>query len=324
MPKHVFPRLLKQTLDNIENMGKNLKSEFEAAGIYAINEKRVLDRLPTQEYPEIHNNASQQCLETFKMYIEDMRTKECSTAPKKKRWQLFQIVDDESTSCSDLEEWREAVLNTANSSSDDNNEIDTVFFDDVHDMFPDDDERSASPRTTNIPHNENQENEDPLNVDQSVYTDEQFKVSVPSDGGAGCSKDIDTEIVNNSEISPDSFVVVELLYNENTKKQTEKKFIAQVTNMVSDGKVTCRFMRCFSATKAPEEAIAESDDDDRENDLPIIPPDSCIVTDEMEESDEDRVVIRCHEMCSKILKLWYAMKVLFHPTMILEKKNHWP
>ncbi|VVC92967.1 unnamed protein product, partial [Leptidea sinapis] len=157
---------------------------------------------------------------------------------------VSKIVDDESTSCSDLEEWREAVLNTANSSSDDNNEFDTVFFDDVHDMFPDDDERSASPHITNIPHKENQENEDPLNVDQSVYTDEQFKVSVPSDGGAGCSKDIDTEIVNNSEISPDSFVVVELLYNENTKKQTEKKFIAQVTNMVSDGKVTCRFMRC--------------------------------------------------------------------------------
>ncbi|CAK1601668.1 unnamed protein product [Parnassius mnemosyne] len=59
MPKHVFPRLLKQTLDNIENMGKNLKSGFEAAGIYPINEKRVLDRLPTQEDPEIHNNASQ-------------------------------------------------------------------------------------------------------------------------------------------------------------------------------------------------------------------------------------------------------------------------
>ncbi|CAG5000677.1 unnamed protein product [Parnassius apollo] len=150
---------------------------------------------------------------------------------------------------SDLEEWREAVLNTANSSSDDNNEFDTVFFDDVHDMFPDDDERSASPLITNIPPNENQENEDPLNVDQSVYTDEQFKVSVPSDGGAGCSKDIDTEIVNNSEISPDSFAVVELLCNENTKKQTEKKFIAQITNMVSDGKVTCRFMKCFSATK---------------------------------------------------------------------------
>ncbi|CAG4953215.1 unnamed protein product [Parnassius apollo] len=74
---------------------------------------------------------------------------------------------------------------------------------------------------------------------------------------------------------------------------------------------------------APEEAIAESDDDDRENDLAIIPPDSCIVTDEMEESDEDRVVIRCHEVCSKILKLWYAMKVLLHPAMILEKKNHW-
>lgn len=84
MPKHVFPRLLKQTLDNIENMGKNLKSGFEAAGIYPINEKRVLDRLPTQEDPEIHNNASQQWLETFKMYLEDMRTKECSTAPKKK------------------------------------------------------------------------------------------------------------------------------------------------------------------------------------------------------------------------------------------------
>ncbi|KAL4716719.1 hypothetical protein ACJJTC_004838 [Scirpophaga incertulas] len=138
-----------------------------------------------------------------------MRTKECSTAPNKKK---VAVIPGKGVTAEDFdfEEWRQTVLNTANSSSDDNDGFDTVFFDGVHDMFPDDDDRSVSSRIANIPHHENEENIDPLNVDQADNSDKQFKVpELPGDDepASSCSKYIDTKIANDSTISPSSFVV---------------------------------------------------------------------------------------------------------------------
>lgn len=145
-----------------------------------------------------------------------------------------------STSCSDYEEWRQELLNASGSSLDDicDNEFqstDAVFLEN-NDMLCDGDD--------NIRH----EYVDPL-IEQLDTTDDLINVSMSKDDGAGCSKDVDYEFLDKTlEISPSTFVVVELLYDENTKKQVKKKFIAQVQNIVGNN-ITCRFLRCFSAIK---------------------------------------------------------------------------
>ncbi|KAL4703934.1 hypothetical protein ACJJTC_007860 [Scirpophaga incertulas] len=104
--------------------------------------------------------------------------------------------------------------------------VETVLLDDT--LFNDGD---------NVPPHQN--SVDPLfTADQLDSTNEQLNITLSGDDGAVCSKDIDRENLNKSKaISPSSFVVVELLYNNNSKKETKNKFIAQVQKIVGNDKI---------------------------------------------------------------------------------------
>jgi len=59
IPKEIFPRLLKKTLEKLEiSQISNIKAGFEATGIYPINREKVLKRLPVEELDSINSSAS--------------------------------------------------------------------------------------------------------------------------------------------------------------------------------------------------------------------------------------------------------------------------
>lgn len=59
IPKHVFPRLLKKTLQSIKDTSEsNMKAGFKAAGIYPLNRYAVLKRIPGENNVESKPNTN--------------------------------------------------------------------------------------------------------------------------------------------------------------------------------------------------------------------------------------------------------------------------
>jgi len=59
IPKEIFPRLLKKTLEKLSvSQITNIKAGFEATGIYPIDREKVLKRLPIEDLDSINSSAS--------------------------------------------------------------------------------------------------------------------------------------------------------------------------------------------------------------------------------------------------------------------------
>lgn len=59
IPKEIFPRLLKKTLEKLSISQKdNIKAGFEATGLYPLDREKVLKRLPVEDLDSINTSAS--------------------------------------------------------------------------------------------------------------------------------------------------------------------------------------------------------------------------------------------------------------------------
>lgn len=94
IPKDKFPRLLKKCLDDIgeENISKNIRSGFSGAGIVPLDRNQVLKRLPPELVGQKASTSSQsdssiEWVNTFKTYMKECRMKETQPLrmPSKKK-----------------------------------------------------------------------------------------------------------------------------------------------------------------------------------------------------------------------------------------------
>lgn len=83
MNKKHFPALLKNLMENIDvNNNKNLQSGFRAAGIYPLNPRQVLKRIPEFEFPD---STSYQIDEALLDYLKQTRAPNPMKLPRNKK-----------------------------------------------------------------------------------------------------------------------------------------------------------------------------------------------------------------------------------------------
>lgn len=92
LPKAVFPRLLKNTIDSLQNAPINLRSGFAACGIYPLDRERVLKKLPDSK---TESNLFKDCLtqslvEVLKeSRIGNTSNQEVKKKPRKKKLDIL-------------------------------------------------------------------------------------------------------------------------------------------------------------------------------------------------------------------------------------------
>lgn len=75
IPKSEFPKLLRQTLEKLnETMQNNIKSRFSATGIYPFNKQKVLNKVPSRS-EENDDDISRSWTEAFVDILFDVRNK---------------------------------------------------------------------------------------------------------------------------------------------------------------------------------------------------------------------------------------------------------
>ncbi|XP_012563137.1 uncharacterized protein LOC105847861 [Hydra vulgaris] len=92
IPKDRFQRLLKKCLDALgeENISKNLKSGFKAAGIVPLDQNEILKRLPDGDATAVSEelNSSNNWTDSIKAFFEESRKRETEPLKQRKKRKL--------------------------------------------------------------------------------------------------------------------------------------------------------------------------------------------------------------------------------------------
>lgn len=83
LPKSVFPNILKQAIEGVNNISSNIKAGFRATGIIPLNRQQILQRLPRTLKDIEEENTSLNT--TLIGHLETLRPNPSTTAPRGKR-----------------------------------------------------------------------------------------------------------------------------------------------------------------------------------------------------------------------------------------------
>lgn len=251
----------------LENISKNLKSGFKAAGIVPIDRNEILKRLPDGDATAKSNsscpqtvsqelNSSNNWTDSIKAFFEESRKRE--TEP--------------------LKQQKKRKLNVPAGKGIEGIE-DTI-------LINDDDPQPNASKTPDAKTKENhskpktlKHNKKLANADSFDDTDDQYSLrDSNSDMDPETFSDLESEIdlqleeatyeeppkkgVSKEELKPDVYVIVELIFNKNTKKETTKQFYGVVlrTCFQKNG-VTVKFFRRGSKSKGNDYIFPIVDDE---------------------------------------------------------------
>lgn len=231
IPKDKFPRLLKKCIADMgeENIKKNLKSGFKGAGIVPLDRQQVLKRLPggkAQNNCENDADSSTKWVDSFKSYLDESRRKETEPLRKIKKRKLNVPAGRGIEGLESVEaERQEEVQNDLQEPRTSKNRRRNYFSDssedsDVEVSIRDSDSDLVLSDFTDV---DFEEKEESLTEKNPVPK----KTSLQME-----------------DIKPGMFVIAELLFNKNTKKEVKKQFYALVQDSKLEEKtITVKFFR---------------------------------------------------------------------------------
>lgn len=228
IPKDKFPRLLKKCLDGIgeENIAKNILSGFSGAGIVPLDRNQVLKRLPQKASTPCQSDSSVEWVNTFKTYMKECRMQETQPLRKPSRKKLnvpagrgvdaqaIQEIVDQPIQPPAVSKKQQKRKRT-NGSSDTSDDSLLTLRDSDSDLI------------------------------LSSTSDDDFD-DVIQNKTASPVEDFKKTEVKMDEIpdEEEAFVIVELVFDKDTKKESKKLFYAKVQekNIINDT-ISLKFLR---------------------------------------------------------------------------------
>lgn len=241
LPKDTFPRLLKKTLEKLQDsIMQNLISGFEASGIYPINLQKVLSRIPqtSEEQMQKWNNS-------FEEYLKE--TRKAETTIRQKREKLN--ISPGSSVTSDF--LKQHQINKLNRQEE--------LLKKKRERTGKGGKASSSKGLQNPPKKRSD------CQPSSVTGEEEEDHSSPHDSELPLVVNNRSEVQNHSVSetvaqTPDiqqqclsvqcgDFVEVKFVYNVGSKRQINKNFIGTVLSVLADGSCECKFMRHYKGNE---------------------------------------------------------------------------
>lgn len=242
IPKDRFPRLLKKCIEDMgeENIAKNLISGFRGSGISPLDREQVLKRLPSgpkEKDGETLNDSGNTWAASLQSFLAKSRVEE-TTQPAKERKKKLNVPPGVGVQPDDMEE---------DNSIDDPAESQPSISKQAQ-------EKTRVSKRGKKDSSDSSDNDEVFSLQDSDaelvlsdFTDDNFEEPEPMN----VYKKATRTTVNMEEITgkPDIFVIVELLFDEGTKKEAVKQFYAKViTTSPGTNEVSVSFLR--KSTKA--------------------------------------------------------------------------
>lgn len=255
VPKDRFPRLLKKCIDNLreENITNNLKSGFRAAGIVPLDRQQVLKRIPDDRKNKESEDldSSNNWVQSFETFLKESRKKETEPIKNRKKRKLNVPAGKGIEGHNVLEAEACNVEHQASTSKGPE-----------HSNL----KKPTSKRTRKNDSDSSQDDDGDFSVQDSDSdlilsdsTDVDFEVESITEKTPNKPKKTSVQI---EDLQPDRYVIVKLIFNENTKKEVEKQFYAIVLNTEPEKyKVKVKFFRKCSKSQGNNYVFPIVDDE---------------------------------------------------------------
>lgn len=295
VPKDIFPRLLKNALTSMgDNIKTNIISGFKAAGIHPCDPNSVLKKIPQE--PRQNASSDAHWSDVFLDYLKKGREKPSTQRQKRRR---LNVAPGKSVTETDFDQpsTSNQVLSNAQVSLPPN-EIEHVAChgSDNESTFSSESEVAGDdPLTVGIERDiyfdtDNNYNQSDHGKDDQIVSSQSIKSSVPEYRQMMDSvevidetylvnenlqhdmaleepqkvtgeenKENEKELRNNDIFKVDNFILVNLVYNENTRKPVTKYFVAKILSTQPEG-ILCKFLR--KSKKTADTFIYPPIDDD--------------------------------------------------------------
>lgn len=293
--KDCFPRMLKKCLMELNENGaseKNLISGFKTTGIAPVDRTKVLKNLPgyngsnstannSVECATISNKQSDQSqrdtawADSLKEFLEEFRKSESSSVkptqedcgakktnkPKKKK---LKVMPGKSVCEEDINELlEEPQAGPSRFKKAVNREVEP----DDQSLVVDDPLGCSTPGEKQRKKKKKQIMEESSSGENGHYSTQEIssEMDTETDSDSKCEDDKKKEasltkiLGDTSNLQLDDFVIVKLKYDEGTKKETIKKFIAQISSIEENNWFKVKFMR--QSTKAQNIYIFPNEED---------------------------------------------------------------
>lgn len=276
IPKDTFPRLLKRCLEKMADKTlENVKAGFKAAGLIPLNRNEILKRLPRSTAVLSKDSQNpQEWVESFKDFLQETRAKETQPLRTVKRKRLnikpgASVVDSENKDYTQEEppkiqrkkkQAKKAKTDTEETDTDATISLCSDEDDDFIDFFEIEDDNNDVDNDESILDAGDLSEVNMPSTSRILRDITHNNTSRESEENAGLKSN---EEVNFQEIelSKGDFLVAKFLYNEGTKKSTEKQFVGEIIDYTAGSHFYVRFMR--KSTKTEDTFIFPQVEDDQ-------------------------------------------------------------
>lgn len=210
--KEYFPQLLHKVLVSLKDTEKsNIIAGFRACGIVPLDRQQVLKRLPRQNTRE--DNGPAWC-EAFTGHLQQLRSND--TQPKRQRRKKLSVPPGKAVTASDFFQENQT------------NELEV-------------EEENQSENEDEVSEVEVEQSEVKVPETQNEHAGDPFR------HGTDSNSNDSLVAVEQPEIG--RYIVCTFVYNQNTKKETVKNYIAKIVDLMENGEETHYQISCLLSAK---------------------------------------------------------------------------